>query len=303
VSPKPAWPFQVASAALILAAGIVGGSKLPRPAADVLVAPVIDTTPIHEEVVPPHDKIADKPVEPLQPVVDPNITPVIPLLPSAAITVTDAHGLPITDEARLGQMLIISSDKAVRGPGDGSLVWIVEPQLETHVWNGSNELVVVTPKTDSTISIMQIVAMGDKLSYQKVRIKCGTGALPPPIPPGPPIDDKPKPDPVVKQRKVFLALVADTAHLPADSIVVRNAIGIWNGFRSDGSDWRFYDVTTSEAKGKKAVADAAKAGVLPPQPALVVYDLDTGALIDTIKQPTTIADLQSAVNKYKGITP
>jgi len=211
---------------------------------------------------------------------------------------------------------VLTSDKAVRGNGPLSLVWIVEPSsVQQFQTSDGATLVITTGTSDSTLSIMQIVGLGDKVAWQRVLIKCGKGSGPPPGPNPPP--DPPPPDPVPVARNLFLAVVEDTLNRTEPTIKVMNAVGIWNSFRETGDDWRPFDVTTKETKGKKAVLDAIKASLPPPDntalndatiaklkssgklPLLLVYDLDADKLLSVEKLPATVKDLTDTRNKYK----
>lgn len=234
------------------------------------------------------------------------IPPVPPDVPVASIVVMDAHGTPIVDEVGYSQQITISSSKAVHGKGPLSLAYLIEPAMQQFTIpvgtidpNGNDiggTVIATTPANDATIVIMQMVALGDKLAWQKIKIKCGTGSLPPPGPgPNPPVPPIP---PVPTASHLFLAVVNDTVNTPADALPVLNAITVWNSFRESGNDWRFYDPKTGETKGKKAVADALKANI--PPPALVTYNLDTGSLISVTALPKTIVDLKASVAKNTG---
>lgn len=236
---------------------------------------------------------------------DPIPAPTPADIPVASIVVMDAHGTPIVDEVGYSQQITISSSKAVHGKGPLSLAYLIEPAMQQFVIpvgtidpsgvDIGGTVILTTPANDATIVIMQMVALGDKLAWQKIKIKCGTGSLPPPTPGPGPIPPNP---PVPTASHLFLAVVNDTANTPADALPVLNAITVWNGFRESGHDWRFYDPKTNETKGKKAVADALKANI--PPPALVTYNLDTGALISVTSIPKTIPDLKASVTKNTG---
>jgi len=276
-------------------------SKTPEPAPAIVPA---DNTPpvkpIDIPVNPPEPKTIVEPVTPVTPVAE-------AIDPVAAITITDSRGNPIVDKVDHSKMIIVSSEKSVHGSGPASIAWDISPPMEMHVVPGLSEMVVITPATDAVLTFYQMVALNDKVSWQKISIKCGLGNVPPPAPPGPPVPPTPDPDPITKVRKTFSAVVVDYKNIPVDAKIVMNAIGVWNESRNDGSDYRFYNSPdgNGEVKGKRAVADVLKANVALP--ALVTYSLDGGELIDVIPLPISLDEskpesLQSAMRKRKNIS-
>lgn len=245
-------------------------------------------------------------------------------VPAAVITVTDFRGVPVLESIGPGQMIVISAEKAVRGPGPLSLAWSIEPDLQKFSAAGGEVLICITPgkdptiRDDTSITITQMVALDNKVSWQRKVIKCLNGTpAPKPDPnpkpkPDPSPDPEPEPEPVVTERTVDLAVVTK-GMIPADAVIVMNAIGVWNSFREDGSDYRHFDTSqTLDPKGKKAIQDAEKSNI--PPPVLVIYDKASGNLLDVVKLPRTLdtiepsgrvipveGSLQSVVKKYKGI--
>ncbi len=133
-------------------------------------------------------------------------------------------------------------------------------------------------------------------SQQQVsaRISANQGAQPPPTPVNPPVPDNGDTKPV-KSRKLMIAVVEDAQHRSLDTATILNAITMWNGFRDRGHDWRFYDVATTEAKGKIAVT---RAGAILP--AIVLSDLTTGELVDTEPLPKTTKAINDLITKWSG---
>lgn len=123
---------------------------------------------------------ADEPI--VQPTVDPIVDPDTQL-PVASIEIADAAGKLIINSAETGQLLIISSTKAIHANVEGSLTWIVEPKYQTFSTDGGKTLVLNTGLQPSQLSIMQIVSTkSGKNTYQKISIKIGSGPNPPPLP-------------------------------------------------------------------------------------------------------------------------
>lgn len=219
---------------------------------------------------------------------DPAPVPPIDSVPVASIVVSDSAGHAITDEVAYGQMIVVTSEKAVCGVGKNALIWSVKPQLQTYQTPDARNLILTMPMSDATVEIMQIVAKGDVPAYQVVKIKCGKGSQPPPP------DPTPGPTPPTAS-KLFLSVVEDAPNRTPETAIVLNAMSMWNQFRVDGHDWRFFDLRSSETKGKKAIADALKANI--PPPALVVSDLDTGKVLTVVKLPS-VADVPGVVAKF-----
>lgn len=139
---------------------------------------------------------------------DPDVPPQMPV---AAIEVMDATGRSITDTAQPGRQIVVSAAKSVRGKHQNSLIWIVEPSVDTWVSHDKMTLVITTPLNPSTIRIQLIVALQDQAAFERVAIKVGSGPRPPPVDPIPdddtipdPVDPDPEPEIPKKSLKVLI---------------------------------------------------------------------------------------------------
>ena len=208
--------------------------------------------------------------------------------PLASIDISDARGLPIVDEAQLGKLLIVSAGKAIHGGKAGSLLWVIEPSVQTWTSPDGSTVLITTPLTPSTIKIMQLVAKGDRVAWQRLEVKCGKGAQPPP--PGP---TPPNPDPApVKPTKLTLVVIEDVLQRSPTTAKVINATETWAAFRADGHQTLFFDRST-QGPGKRFVVEAGN----KPLPVLLIRDAERDKLIEAVPLPKSVGDLNEAVEK------
>ncbi len=243
------------------------------------------------------------------PIVNPN--PPVPIDPSATLklVLTNEQNQPVTsmtvDQNTMVQCTLMGAT--------GKIVWHITPGGNVSQQPLPNNL-GVTFELRAAASWVSIVAV-DLGSGQSVsaRITANQGAQPPPGPvpvpvvqpvnpvvPNPP--NPPKPDGQANvtpaKRHLFLSVVEDPLNRTADTAIVLSAVKVWNGFRTDGNEWRFYDVKSTEEKGKRAVQAAG--GILP---ALVIHDMDSGTLLTAVALPKTIDGVVQVVKiwQYVGL--
>ena len=77
--------------------------------------------------------------------------------------------------------------------------------------------------------------------------------------------------------------------------ITMNGLVGWTAFVDSGNDWRAYDLTTGEARGKKAITD-----LNGPSPAIVIYDKATGQMIHRGDMPATIDELKTLIGGLTG---
>ena len=77
--------------------------------------------------------------------------------------------------------------------------------------------------------------------------------------------------------------------------ITMNGLVAWTAFVDAGNDWRSYDLTTGEARGKKAITD-----LNGPSPGLVVYDKATSKMIHRGNMPATIGELKTLIRGLTG---
>ena len=91
--------------------------------------------------------------------------------PVASIEVVNSAGEPVVGEIGVGQMVILKSDKAKHANVEGSLTWIIEPQLQTFSADGGKTIIVNTGLKPEVLRIMQIVSsLNGKNTYQRISI-------------------------------------------------------------------------------------------------------------------------------------
>lgn len=112
----------------------------------------------------------------------------------------------------------------------------------------------------------------------------------PPPGPGPKPEPDPTPDPPKPTGKVHVAVVEDAMNRSPDSSIVLGALIGWHEWLDKGNTYRFYDQSTGESKGKKAIEDS---GGLPV-PYMVIYS-ESGVKLSAIPLPNTFAKLKEVL--------
>jgi hypothetical protein len=112
---------------------------------------------------------------------------------------------------------------------------------------------------------------------------------------GPRPGPEPEPKPIPTVKNVSIAIVEDTMNRSPDMAITMNGLVAWTEFVDAGNDWRAYDLTTGEARGKKAITD-----LNGPSPGLVIYDKATGKMIHRGNMPATIGELKTLIGGLTG---
>lgn len=186
----------------------------------------------------------------------------------------------------------IVSVESVVGPQNYRGKFSEEPGIQKRRMEGPYLFEVSALKTGKCELI--IVAVIDGKPVEKSRHSLTvTGPRPPPIPEPDPKPDPDPPQPTVKN--VSVAIVEDTMNRSPDMAILMNGLVAWTDFVDDGNDWRSYDKSTSEARGKKAVS--VLAGVVP---GIVISDKATGKVIHSGAMPATLADLKTLIGGLTG---
>lgn len=259
----------------------------------------------------------------------PIISHVTPQVPTATIVTSDAKGkaLPVdpTNSAKTAviaepnKMFTVMSTGTSHANKATSLRWTVlkdaanvtnkpaDEQIDTtalpdNEGNGTTAGYAVRMDANTTLTLVLAATQGDVVSTASLIVKCGQGAQPPPavvvnptvVPTVQPITPTINTTPV--DRKLYLAVVEIANARTQATASVLSAIDIWNSYRDAGNDWRFYDVSSTENKGKTAKKDAGPV----PLPAIVIYDLSSMALLYAGPLPKTIDGVTVLVKQYSG---
>lgn len=145
------------------------------------------------------------------------------------------------------------------------------------------------------------VAVADGVPVEKTRVMLTiTGPRPPPIPgpvpPGPePVPPKPDPAPQPVAKTVSIAIVEDTMNRTPETAIMLNQLVSWSEYQDAGHQYRLYDHTTSEPRGKLAVQELG-VGVS----GIVVRDRATSKVIHKGAIPATFEELKSLVGRLTG---
>jgi len=115
---------------------------------------------------------------------------------------------------------------------------------------------------------------------------------PQPVPPTP--EPEPTPPAPVTYEYVRLVIVEDSLNRSPETALTMNGLVTWAKFLDGGHEYRIYDKSTKEKKGKQAIEDT---GVIP-YPAYVLYDRQTGSAITTGALPPTFSELKAIINLH-----
>ena len=276
---------------------------IPTPTPSPLPSPIphVDPSPSPTPQPSPKPTPAPRPIPEPTPSPTPAPVPTPPITdPIACINVTDSSGNPITGDVLPGCQLVISSEHSAHGPDATSLVWVVEPAVQKFVSPDGGTLVITTPIDPITIKIQQITALNHKIAIASVTVKSGKAPQPPPGPGPTPIPDNgPTPTPIPATVKAVSISVVEGAvgRTPADAAVMNN-YDAWMKYKSAGNEWKFYDFTTKESQGLKAIAAIQKEGISGS--AIVVWNKADGTLLHVGKLPSANSDITAIVNQLTG---
>lgn len=165
-----------------------------------------------------------------------------------------------------------------------------EGKIETRKFSGPYLYAVTATQAGKAELIVVPVGVASADQVQRVVLTV-EGARPPPPKP----DPEPEPEPQPVAQHVSLAIVEDTMNRSPDTAILMNGLVAWTEFVDSGNDWRAYDLTTRESRGKKAIEDLN--GV---SPGIVIYDKETGRVMHNGPMPETIAQLKSLIGRLTG---
>jgi hypothetical protein len=229
--------------------------------------------------------------------------PPTPVPAPAKITIPDVSTIP------RDTMLVISADKPLiilQAPDTGILK-LTKVRSPLSVFgrfadgDGSSEfrafddpyLWVVTGAKAGTTELI-LIESGIESADQVVRRSLTISGIGPNPPPGP--GPGPEPGPGPKAELVSIAIVEDTMQRSTETAILMNRLTAWTEFVDAGNDWRPYDLTTPEAKGKEAIAELGSITA----PAIVIRDKTTRRVIHKGPLPATFADLQKLIGGLTG---
>lgn len=228
------------------------------------------------------------------------------VLPKAVIT--DPNGQPLPESMPLGEMVVFSFKRSIRGPSAQSMKAIIDPpERASRAFLSDDGLTAYVPTglKPVVISCTLIVAKGDVPDWTKISIKCGEGPIPPPDPPkpDPPKPDPPKPDPPIHTaRHLRLIVIEDSLNRTPATSAILNDRAFWDGLKPKGHSFYIVpenatSVTDSGyvkiAKGSLKIAKLSTGAAY-----LHLYDDDTGiAIADPVSLPFT-DEIRSLIAKH-----
>jgi len=194
------------------------------------------------------------------------------------ITLTSPEGL-LDIEATSGPikvrgLFVDGADKIETRTYSSAFVYFVTAKA-----SGKTELILIPQGVTSQADIVR-----------QVLTVSGVGPKPPPDD-----DTKPNPEPQPTVKNVSIAIVEDTMNRSPDMAILMNQMHAWTAFIDLGNDWRAYDLTTGEPKGKQAITD-----LNGPAPGIVIYDKDTRKMIHRGNMPATFAELKTLIGGLTG---
>ena len=179
------------------------------------------------------------------------------------LKIVDAAGKPITGDIASGQSVKVTASSA----GDWKYIVTSGEGSGVSVFTYPDHVIV-------TLSGGAAVALShaSPTSHAMILVKCQDAPRPPP---GPIPDDESN---QTKPRKLFIAVVEDVRNRSPQTATTLSDLETWNAFRDKGHEWRFYDQSTQETRGLRAVQAAKTSTFDPPQ--IVIHDA-AGTLVFT----------------------
>lgn len=147
----------------------------------------------------------------------------VDVLPVASIEITDSNGNAITSEVPIGEMIVVSSRKAVHAHKTGSLTWRIRPSLQSFTAQDGETLVLNTGLKPQVVEILQIVSLGDRNAYQELSIRIGNAPQPPPDTDPVPVPPDTEPITTGKLYVAIIEEVGDRSKLSADQQAIFTA--------------------------------------------------------------------------------
>lgn len=190
--------------------------------------------------------------------------PPIPVPPQPTdLKIVDSSGKPVTGPTASGQSVkIVASDA-----GDWKYLVTSGDAKDVSVFTYPDHMIV-------TLANGAAVALSHSsvTSHAMILVRCQDAPRPPP---GPVPDDESN---HTKPRKLFIAVVEDVRNRSPQTATTLSDLETWNAFRDKGHEWRFYDASTQETRGLRAIASAKTSTFDPPQ--IVIHDA-AGTLVFT----------------------
>lgn len=226
----------------------------------------------------------DKQIQELRDKINELIKPPAPIpapqpTPSIGLKVVDSTGKEITEPIESGKQFKVVSSVAGKWsiaseskPDDYDVIEYPD-HLVCTLRNGAK--VFVSHASESPLTLTS-------------RILSCQGPRPPP----PPVPD----DHSSKPRKLFIAVVEDVRNRSPETATTLSDLESWNTFRDKGHEWRFYDQSTQESRGIRAVQSAKTQTFDPPQ--IVIHD-SAGEFVYAGVLPD-MAGVRELVAKYGG---
>lgn len=183
-----------------------------------------------------------------------------PIPTGDGLQLLDSRGVAITEVKDGRQFRIVAS-------GAGKWAVKCESPVDDYDVTESPEQLICTLRNGAVLFVAHSTDPGNSLTALIVR--CGHGPQPPPKPD----DGKATP---LKPRKLFIAVVEDVRNRSPETATTLSDLEAWNSFRDKGHEWRFYDASTQETRGLRAVAAAKTSTFDPPQ--IVIHD-SAGAFV------------------------
>jgi len=183
--------------------------------------------------------------------------------PVTSLKVLDSTGKELTQPIEAGRQFKVASTTAGK--------WAVtseSPTTDYDVTEYPDHLVCVL-RNGAKLSISH--ATESPLTLVAIIVRCQDAPRPPPRP-----DDSEKHS--SKPRKLFIAVVEDVRNRSPETATTLSDLEAWNSFRDNGHEWRFYDASTQETRGMRAVQSAKTSTFDPPQ--IVIHDA-AGTLVFT----------------------
>jgi hypothetical protein len=139
-----------------------------------------------------------------------------------------------------------------------------------------------------------LVEVADLVTPDVDRVRRTLNVMGPRPPPEPDPDPDPDPPfPVVPH--VRLSVITDSENTSLPVATVLNGLVAWNELLDSGSEYRLYDIATTESEGVKAIGQLNSAA-----PGIVITDKGTGIIVHRGPLPATFDELKLLVGRLTG---
>jgi len=240
-----------------------------------------EPTPAPVPVIDERDKQIQELRDKIEQLIKPPAPVPVPQPVTDGLKILGADSKPVDGPIRAGQAVKVVASCA----GDWKYLATSGTDSDITVYTYPDHC-IVTLSNGASVALSHSSAT----SHAMILVKCQDAPRPPPVP-----DEIEKHS--SKPRKLFIAVVEDVRNRSPETATTLSDLESWNTFRDKGHEWRFYDQSTQESRGVRAVQSAKTQTFDPPQ--IVIHD-SAGEFVYAGVLPD-MAGVRELVSKYGGV--